>query len=60
MERLELTVKVSQRGEGFPDGDTHGEIQDIPQDWIALGAWRVRKRGSLPFPDEGEGNEAKK
>ena len=59
MEQLELTIKVTQRYEAFPDGDTHGEIQDIPQDRIALGAWQVRKGGSLPFPDEGEGNETK-
>ena len=30
------TVTIGQRGEGFPDRDVLEEIQDIPQDWIAL------------------------
>ena len=50
----ERTIAGGQRCDAFPDRDTQREIQRVPQDWIALRAWRVRKGGFLPFPDENE------
>jgi len=48
---------LGQRHEGFPHRDGHGEIQDISNDWIALGTWRVRENRFLPSPcEDGDGD----
>ena len=56
---LERTVTVGQRRDVFPEGDIHGEIQDVPQNWITLRAGGVRQSGSPPFPGESESENAK-
>jgi len=43
-------MTTSQRGEGFPDRDAHGEIEDIPQDWITLWTRWIRHSGFPPPP----------
>jgi len=53
-------VAICQRSDVFPEGDTRGEIQDIPKNWIALGTWWIWQGGSLPFPDESEDKKTKK
>jgi len=49
---------TGQRRDVFPERKIHGEIQDIPQNRITLGTWRIRQCGPLPFPNEGSDKNA--
>jgi hypothetical protein len=57
-DEVERTVKVRERGDAFPDGDAQGEIEDVPQDRVALGAWGTGEGRPLPSPGEEEDEEA--
>ena len=52
------TITMGQRRDVFPERNVHWEIQDVPQNGIALGTWRVRQCGPLPFPNEGDDENA--
>ena len=56
----ERTTTIGQRSDVFPDRDSRGEIQDIAQNGITLGTWRIRQGGSPPLPDDSEDKNAKK
>ena len=56
----ERTVAFGQGRDCFPDRGTHREIQHVPQNRIAFGAWGVRQTGSLPSPAEDEDENAKR
>ena len=44
---------TGQRRDVFPERSIHWEIQNVPQNGITLGTWRIRQCGPLPFPNEG-------
>ena len=50
---------LGQGHETFPNRDTRGEVQHIPENGITLWAWRIRPGGFLPFPSEAEDTNAK-
>jgi len=52
-------MAICQRSDAIPERGTRGKIQDIPQNWIALGTWRMRQGGSLPSSDESEDKKTK-
>ena len=53
------TVVLGQRHKTFPNWDTRGEVQDIPEDRITFWAWRIRPGGFLPLPSETEETDTK-
>ena len=55
----EHTVTIGQQCDVFPDGDIHGEVQDVPQNRITLRAWRIRQGGSPPLSSKNEDKKAK-
>ena len=59
MTTSESTMDVGQRRETFPDGDVHGDIQDISKNWVSLWARRIRRSRFLPLAGENEDRDAK-
>ena len=55
----ERTMTICQGSDVLPERDTHGEIQDIPQDGITVRTWGIRQGGSLPFRKDSEDENAK-
>jgi len=49
-------MTISQRREAFPDRDVRGEIQDIPQDRIALWTRWIRRSRFPPLPESEDRN----
>ena len=49
---------MGQRRDFFLERNIHGEIQDIPQNRITLGTWRIRQCGLLPFAKGGNDENA--
>jgi hypothetical protein len=53
------TLTIGQRRKGFTDGDAHGDVEHIANDWMTLWAWRIPWGWFHPSPDEDEGKSAK-